>query len=67
VGKPHPRLYCMRQRAVIVYFDYLSVYILRNFQIKKYPNYFLWDGLLARPYPERAGELIPQNWRIYFL
>jgi hypothetical protein len=40
---------------------------IRNFQIKKYPNYFLWDGLLARPYPERAGELTPQNWRIYFL
>ena len=27
---------------------------VRDFQIKKYPNYFLWDGLPARPY-KRAG------------
>jgi hypothetical protein len=35
---------------------YTTIIHLRNFQIKKYPNYFLWDGLLARPYPERAGS-----------
>ncbi|WP_041740004.1 hypothetical protein [Calothrix sp. PCC 6303] len=41
---------------------------VRDFQIKKYPNYFLWDGLPARPYIERArsplhkiGEII--SWK----
>ncbi len=29
---------------------------IRDFQIKKYPNYFLWNGLPARPYLERAGS-----------
>lgn len=29
---------------------------LRNFQIKKYPNYLLWHGLPARPYLGPAGS-----------
>jgi hypothetical protein len=29
---------------------------LRDFQIKKYPTYFLWDGLPARHYLEQAGS-----------
>jgi hypothetical protein len=32
--------------------------IFRDFQIKKYPNSFLWNGLLARPYLEQAGSLL---------
>jgi hypothetical protein len=31
---------------------------IRDFQIKKYPNSFLWNGLLARPYLEQAGSLL---------
>jgi hypothetical protein len=31
---------------------------LRDFHIKKYPNSFLWNGLLARPYLEQAGSLL---------
>jgi hypothetical protein len=29
---------------------------IRDFQIKKYPNYFLWNGLLARPDLNQAGS-----------
>ncbi len=29
---------------------------IRDFQIKKHPNYLLWDGLPARPYLERVGS-----------
>jgi hypothetical protein len=41
---------------VVIFLIKTKKYFLRDFQIKKYPNYFLWNGLLARPDLKQAGS-----------